>query len=103
MVTKVLAHIRAGCLDSPERRKIMSWKVCMWKVLRHFCNNLILRDCEMPVSCFSCDISCIIFYAICLILYFMRYILYHASCDMSCIVFSCEKPVLYDSLATGHI
>ena len=65
---------------------MMSWKVCMWKVLRHFCNDLILRDCEMPVSCF------------------MRYALYHA-CHAICLVlcFSCEKPVLYEGLAIGHI
>ena len=56
------------------------------KVLRHFCNDLILRDCEMPVSCFSCDMSCIMLHAICLVSCFMRYVLYHASCDMSCIM-----------------
>ena len=91
----MLALLRAACSDSPERRKMMSWKVCLWMVLRHFCNDLILRDCEMPVFMLfmryvlyhaSCDMSCIMFHAICLVSCFMRYALYHASCDMPCIM-----------------
>ena len=70
-MTKVLVYIRASCLDSPKRLKIISWKIYLWKVLRHFCNDLILRDCEMPILCFSCDIPYIILYTIYLILYFL--------------------------------
>ena len=60
------------------------------------------------------------FHAICLISYFMRYILYYTSCDMPYIMIyaiflvsyfmryalyyaSCEKSVLCESLALGHI
>ena len=43
---------------------------------------------SMRYACFmlSCDMSCIMLHAICLVSYFMRYALYHASCDMPCIM-----------------
>ena len=71
-------------------------------------------------SCFPCDTPVLCFHAICLVLCFMRYVLYYASCDMPCIMLhaiclvlcfmryalyyaSCEKSVLCEGLALGHI
>ena len=71
-------------------------------------------------SCLLCDTLVSCFYAICLILCFMRYALYHASCDIPYIILhaiclvlcfiryalyytSCEKSVLCEGLALGYI
>ena len=74
-------------------------------VLRHFCNDLILRDCEIPVFILFIryilyytlyNISYIILYAIYFILYFIRYILYYTLYDTLILYFLYEKPVLYE-------
>ena len=51
----------------------------------------------------SCDMPCIMLHAIRLVSCFMRYALYYVLCDTLVSCFSCEKPVLYDGLALGHI
>ena len=84
-----------------------------WKSLQ--VTFAILRDCEKPcdtpVSCFiryalyhtSYDTLCIMLHAICLVSCFMRYALYHVLYDTLVSYSLYKKPILYNSLALGHI